>query len=183
MGRWREGGQEIPDGCGKKVVFGCLDALPEVVDSVAGMDRDFGLSQDRAGVDAGIYQMNGASCFGHSGFESLNPGRPARKGGQQRGMDVDNPASEVAQHRIFEPAHKSGADDQGAARRLKSVANGLLGFRAEAVRVPTGVDPCRRDALGARPVEDAGVRVIGQNEPDPRLERAGINGVQENAEV
>ena len=92
-------------------------------------------------------------------------------------------AGEIAQDGVFEAAHEAGADDEIASGGAELVADGLLGGGAEAVRVVAGVDPGVRGYAGRRRARGCGLGVVGEDEGDFGREGAGVDGVEQDAEI
>lgn len=96
----------------EEFVLGYLDPLMEGFSGIVIQDRHGTLTDDGAGIDTGVDEVDGtAGCF-DAVVEGLFPGRDAWKGWKQRGMDVDDSAGEGLQERAFEDAHEAGQDNQ-----------------------------------------------------------------------
>ena len=141
------------------------------------------MGQNRTGIDSGIDEVDGAACFGDGGFEGLFPGFPARERREQGRVDIDNPPGEIGKNGVLEAAHEAGADNQVAAGGTELVADGLLGEGAEAIGVVARINPLGRNAPCPCPLENFGMRIIGEDEGDFGREDSGINGIQKHAEI
>ena len=110
-------------------MLGDLDAGVERLRRVAREDWNAALAEDRAGIDPGIDEVNGAACLGHSRLERLTPCFQSPEGREERGMDVQDPSRKGAKQRFLDDAHEPRKDDEIDPRLAEQPDNFLLGFR------------------------------------------------------
>lgn len=137
-----------------KLVFGGVDALMQTRGGVMVENGHGLLADDGAGIHAGVHKMHGAAGDFHAVVERLFPGFEPGKGGQQRGMDIDDAPFKRAQKIALQDAHETGEDDQIHLGRLQLFHESALG-----VLVQFGAEFSRRDEAGGK-IAFAGV---GQN--------------------
>lgn len=142
-----------------------------------------GLSENGAGIHAVVYVMYGASAFGGSGPDGLRPGFQPRKSGQQSGMDVDDACRESIQQGMAHKAHKTGQADEVDSMGEKRIGYFLLGFLREFAFESAAIDNLGGDASLSGSLQNIGVRVVGEDDGDFRLQCSGVNGVHDGLTV
>jgi hypothetical protein len=153
-------------GFGVGFAFGNLDAGVEGFRGVGVEDGHGGLGDDGAAVDALIDEVNGAAGDFDAVFEGLAPGFEARKGGEERWMDVDDAIGEGAEEFAFQDAHEAGEGDVINLRFFEGGDVAGFGFVVE-----FGAEFSRGDKLGvefafARALENAGGFDVAENGDD-----------------
>ena len=172
-------GSETP---GIQFVFGGVDTLVERLRGIVIQDRDGLLADNRAGIDAGIDEMDGATAYLDPIGLGLFPGLEPRERRQERGMDIHDAAGEGLEKLALEDAHEPGQGNQldfGAPQGLDAGPLGLF--------VQFGAEFARRDESGGdiafpRPLENAGLGHVAQDQDHLGREaarRAGPGNGQE----
>ena len=139
---------------GVDAVFLGEDARRQGVRGVAREDRHAGLEDGRAVVEGGNDPVDGAAAFGIAGIERLLLGVEALVTRQQRGVDVEHPASPaLGEGRIekmrMKPARQTISARQPSRTVWMCVVEGVAG-RQSPCATATAVE-CRRRAAIARP--------------------------------
>jgi hypothetical protein len=98
-------------------------------------------------------------------------------------VDVENALRESVEQRALHQPQEPGEADEIDARGQQALGGFLLRllgkFRAETA----AVDDAGVDAAPARAFEDEGLRVVGEHEGDARVERAGVDRVEDRLHV
>jgi hypothetical protein len=133
---------------------------------VAGFHRHGGLHDDRPAVEGVGDEVHRAAVNAHAGFKRPPVRIQSRESGQQRGMDVHDPALVALDERRREDAHETRQHDEvrpvavdlGSERRLE---RGAVGKR-------TVVDHGGRDAAPGGNAEAARLRIVADDDGDAR---------------
>ena len=168
---------------GIQFVFGSMDTLVERLRGIVIQNRDGLLADDRAGIDAGIDEMDGATADLDSVGLGLFPRFEPRERRQERGMDIHDAAGEGLQELPFEDAHEPGQGHQldlGGPQGLDVRPLGLF--------VQFGAKFALRDESGGdiafpRPLENAGLGHIAQDQGHLGREAAGRAGLGDGQEI
>ncbi len=140
---------------------------------VAGQDRDRLLGHDRAAVERGIDEVDGAAGHGDPVGERIGHGVRAREGRQQRRMGIEDPTAELAEHCRTDDPHVAGQDDDVG-------PDGVEGRRQG--RVVAAGEQRRLDPLLDRPVERE-TGPIGEDQHDLAAKLAPPGGRGQSAQV
>ena len=93
-------------------MLGDLDPGMERLSSITRKNGDAALTQNRARIDSGIDEMDGAAGFGHACLDGLTPGLQSSEGRQERWMDIQDTAGEGLQQRLLDYPHESRKYDE-----------------------------------------------------------------------
>ncbi len=164
-------------------MLGVLNTGVEGFGGVAGEDGNFALGDDLAGVHAGVDEMHGATGLLNTGGKSLLPGFEAGKRGQQRGVDVDDPAREGLEEGCFDQPHVTGENYQFGAAGAEILDESALGFLGEACVEFLLLDHAGWNAEVVGEGQQAGVGVVRGGEDGLDFQLARHGGVEDGTEV
>lgn len=160
---------EESDGSWVKRVLRFLNSGVQSFGGVVVVNRDRLLCDDRAGIDALVHQVHGASGHFDAVIERLLPGFQAGKSRQKSWVDVHDALIKGAKELAFQNAHESRQHHEIDLRFLQggdiSPFRVVVKFGAE---LPRGYMPGRY-AKRLRPGKDSRVRDIADDHGD--LER------------
>jgi len=136
---------------------------------VVGTHRDACLRDHRAGIELGHHEMHAGPVLALAGLQGACVRAQAAIGRQQRGVDVEQAATEAAHEILAEDAQVAGAHDP--VRPHGSNGFGKLGVETGAFPVRPGIAaPAQR--LG-HALQRLGIRAVGEHADDLRIEVAG----------
>lgn len=129
---------------------------------VVGFDDDGLLRDDRTVIDPFVDEVHRHAAHLHAVLEGVRHGRATRKGGEQGGMDVEDPARKAGERFGAQDSHEPGEDE-----RLRPGAGGHLAHvMGEAAPISGPVDHHRRDVGGPCSVEGTDARTIRDHHRD-----------------
>ncbi len=166
--------------CGKighslrqQLVLHFQDACGDVVGRIAVENRHHALRNHGPAIEFGRNEMHRAAGHAAAGGQCAFVGVQAGKGGQQRGMDVDQAAFVMGAEGGREDAHKSGQHDQIGLMAVDQFHHGAVeGFAVGEVFV---VQRGGIDAARCRPRQSGGVFVVAQYGADVRIRNGGFD--------
>ena len=137
------------------------------------------LKHDRPGVDALVDEVHGDAEDLDAVLDGLLDRAHAREGGQQRGMDVEDPVGEARHEARVEDRHVAGEDDELDALGLEPIGDcGIaLGPRA----VLRAQEYARRNAGRRRPGQRRRRRLIAGYRD--HLDLVAVDAVEQRLEV
>ena len=171
------------DGFGVEAVFLDLDAGVEGGGGVGGKEGDAGLGDDGAGVHAVVDEVDGAAALGGTVGDGLFPGVEAGVGGEEGGGDVEDAPGEGVEEGAFDEAHETGEADDFGPGGLEGGGGFLLGRGGEFLGEAAAVDEGGGEVGVPGALKDEGVRVVGEDEDDFRVEAALADGVENGLHV
>jgi len=140
------------------------DSLLERIGRVVFENGDDTLRDDRTRIDARVNQMDGAATHTDPRLKRLPLRMKARKGRQERRMNVDDPVGEGVEHGGGDNPHKSCQTDPLHTVRLES-SNRLLIPRGP-LRERFARDDFDRDTRGMRALQRVGLRAVREHDGD-----------------
>ena len=166
---------------GVDAVLFAQDALGQGFRRVLVFDRDEGLHDDRAGVEIFVHEVHGAAGKFHAVFEGLALRFEAGKGGQQRGMNIQDAIRKGGDEIRREQAHVAREADEV---HILFVQRGddqlVIGFALEALRG----NHLRRDAAGAGFFNSGRAFAIAEDDRDFSLgNAAGGDAIGQRFEI
>jgi len=141
--------------------------------------RHHGLGQHRARVEILGDHVHAGPVLALAGLQGARVRAQAAIGRQQRGVDVEQAATEASHEALAEDAQVAGADDP--VRPHGSNGFGKLGVETGAFPVRPGIAaPAQR--LG-HALQRLGIRAVGEHAGDLRIEVAGRDRVEQRLQV
>jgi hypothetical protein len=154
------------DGFGIQVPFDLLNAGVQGCGGVVVMHGNGLLGDDGAGIDSLVDKMNGATGHFYTVIEGLFPGFQTGKGGQKRGVDVDDAVGKSAEEFAFEDAHEAGEHDEINLGILEHGDEALFGLFVEFGAEFAGRDVECFEFVSACQLENAGVFDVTGDDDD-----------------
>ena len=164
-------------------MLGDLNPDMERLGGIAGKHRDVALAEDIPGIDSGINKMDSAAGFGNARFQRLTPGFQSAKGGEERGMDIDDPSREGIQERFLDDAHVSGEHDEIDLGLLEKLDKFRFGLWCQLGAEGAWGDEMPRDSKGLCQIKNAGALHIGEHDHWFASENACSMGFGKGAKI
>jgi len=160
-----------------------LDAGMQGRGGVVRENRYARLGDDRAGIHAGIDEMDGAAGRGFAGLQGLPPGFETGELREERGVDIDDAAGEGFEQRSLDHAHIAGEDDE-IDTGFPQEADGFgLDLGGELGAEAGFADDVRGNSRLLGEGQDARSLDVAEHEDDLGVESAGRDGIADRAEV
>lgn len=146
-------------------------------------NRDAFLSDDGAGIHAGVNEMDGASGFRNLRTERLFPRSETWEGWEQRGVNIDDSLRKSVQQRRLDHAHVACEHDEIRFEVSEIGGEGGLGFWGEFGFEGAFWDGVSGDAMVSRDLEDAGLGIVRTDGYDGCGERARVDCLEDCSQV
>jgi len=144
-----------------------LDARPQGLGGVAGLDRDALGRDHRPRVDPVVDVVDRRRRLRDARGEDVLDRVRARKIGEGRGVGVDDPAAEAVEEGVPQQVNEAGADDELDATLLELGGHRLVAPLA--ALVPRDIEHARRDPRRLGPRECAHARLVGGDRGEWKL--------------
>jgi hypothetical protein len=164
-------------------MLGQLNASVERLGGVVRENRDAFLSDDGAGIHAGVNEMDGASGFRNLRTERLFPRSETWEGWEQRGVNIDDALRKSVQQRRLDHAHVACEHDEIRFEVSEIGGKGGFGFWGEFGFEGAFWDGVSGDAMVSRDLEDAGLGIVRTDGYDGCGERARVDCLKDCSQV
>ena len=146
-----------------------LSRVDSLVQALRGVIIEHGhglLADNRAGIDSGIHEVNGAAGDFNAGIKRLFPGFESGKSGKQRRMNVNDSAFKCFQEIAFQHPHESGQGNQIYPGILQGRDIGVFRVLVELGAEFTGWHEPRVQVSLPRSAQNTGIGYIAENNCD-----------------